>query len=60
MSRIAPYWKAVAGFVGPGAVALTYALQDGSVTRGEWLGALAACLIGSGIVYAAPRNKGGV
>lgn len=56
MSTLAPYWKAVAGFVVPGIVALAYALQDGSVSGPEWLGVLAACVAGSGVVYVAPKN----
>lgn len=60
IDKIAPYWKAVAGFVAPAAVFLTSAVLAESaggvaITQGEWVTAICACFITSGVVYAA-RN----
>lgn len=56
MNRIAPYWKAVVGFVAPGAVligsAVTEASDGGStITTAEWVTALVACVVTSAGVY---------
>lgn len=61
MNKIAPYWKAVVGFIAPGAVVLTAAVQDASpagsaVTSGEWLTAICACVITGAGVYGV-RNR---
>ena len=58
---IAPYWKAVVGFLTPGVVAFTAALQDGSpggsqITGAEWGGILAAMFITGGLVYSTPNK----
>ena len=57
MSKIAPYWKAVVGFVAPAAVVLTSAVTEASaggeaVTQGEWITAGCAAFITAGAVYA--------
>ncbi len=57
MNRIAPYWKAVVGFVAPGAVIITAATLQGSaghdvITQAEWITAACACVITAGGVYA--------
>jgi hypothetical protein len=56
MNSIAPYWKAVVGFIAPGAVILTYAVTADSaggdfVTTGELVTALCACVITGAGVY---------
>ena len=56
MTKVQPYWKAIAGFVGAAIVAFLGA-QDGGVTSGEWLQIVLAGLGGSGLVYIAPKNK---
>ena len=62
MNRIAPYAKAVIGFIAPGLVALVAALNDGSpsgsaVTNGEWLTILSACVVTGAGVYAVPNRR---
>ena len=62
MNKLAPYYKALVGFVAPGAVVLTAAVTDSSpageaITAGEWVTALCACLISGAAVYATP-NRG--
>lgn len=61
MSKIAPYWKAVVGFVTPGAVligAAVTAASDGgtSITTAELVTAVVACVVTSGAVWAAPKD----
>ena len=61
MTKIAPYWKAVVGFVSPGIVGLVAAVQDGSpgassVTAAEWVGIAAACLLTAAGVYGIPNR----
>ena len=61
LDKIAPYWKAVIGFVTPGVVALVAAVQESSdggaaVTGPEWVGILAACVITGGAVYTVPNR----
>ena len=56
MNKLAPYWKAVVGFVAPGAVivgsAVTEASDGGtSITAAEWVTALVACVVTSAGVY---------
>ena len=58
MQKLAPYWKAVLGFVTPGVVALVAAVGDASpggstVTGPEWVGIGAACILTGASVYAA-------
>lgn len=55
MSKISPYYKAIAGFVGAAIVAY-FGVQAGGVTGQEWLEILVAGIGGSGLVYAAPKN----
>jgi len=60
MNSIKPYFKAVVGFVVPGAVVIGSAVLDGSdggtaITGAEWVTAAVACIVTSGAVYAA-RN----
>lgn len=58
MKRIAPYWKAVAGFISPGVVLFIADAADGSMpTHNEWLAIGLACLAGATGVYVAPKNK---
>lgn len=57
LKKIAPYWKAVIGFITPGVVGLVAAVQDASpggsaVTGPEWVGIGAACVLTSAGVYA--------
>lgn len=52
MDRVAPYWKAVVGFIAPGAVVLTSAVTEVSaggtaITTGELVTAGCACVITS-------------
>lgn len=56
MKGIGKYWKAIAGFVAPGAVALGAALTAGSdggtsITTTEWISAGIACVVTSAAVY---------
>lgn len=58
----AKYWKAGVAFVAPGAVlvgaAVTEASEGGTtITTSEWVTALVACVVTSGAVYAAPKNR---
>lgn len=61
MEKIAPYYKAVIGFITPGVVALVAAVQDGSqggsaVTGPEWVGIGAACVLTGSLVLATPNK----
>lgn len=61
MDRIAPYWKAVVGFVAPGAVALGAAVTEASdggssITGAEWTTALVACVVTSAAVFSVPNR----
>ena len=56
--NIARYWKAVVGFVVPGAVIIGSSVTSGSdggshITTAEWVTAIVACLVTSGGVAAA-------
>lgn len=60
MNRIAPYWKAVVGFVAPGAVLIGAAVTEASagresITSGEWVTAVVACIVTSAAVYSTPN-----
>jgi hypothetical protein len=55
MSKIAPYQKAIAGFIGAAIVAYLGA-TDGGVTGHEWLEILVAGLGGSGLIYLVPNK----
>lgn len=57
MDKIAPYWKAVIGFVAPGAVVIVSSVLEGSdggtvVTASELITALCAAVITAAGVYA--------
>jgi hypothetical protein len=61
VDKIAPYWKSVVGFVAPGAVLLTAAVQDGSkagehISQGEWVTAICACVITAAGVFLTPNR----
>lgn len=58
---IAPYYKAVMGFVAPGATTLLLALTDGSkggdeIVRAEWWFALLTSVVSSAAVFATPNK----
>jgi predicted cobalt transporter CbtA len=50
MRKIAPYWKALVGFIAPGATLVIAGSRD-------WLVIVATCVVTAAAVYAAPRNK---
>lgn len=57
MNQVAPYWKAVIGFVAPAAVVIVSAVMQGSaggeaITQGEWITAACAAVITAAGVYA--------
>lgn len=61
MHRIAPYWKALVGFVAPGAVTLGSAVLESSdggsrVTATEWVTAAVACVVTSAAVWQVPNR----
>lgn len=61
MKSIAPYWKAVLGFITPGVVALVAAVTDaspggGDVTGPEWVGIVAAMIVTGGLVFGVPNK----
>lgn len=61
MNKIAEYWKAVVGFIAPGAVVIGSSVLEGSdggsaVTQAEVITALVACIITAGGV-AVVRNR---
>jgi hypothetical protein len=60
MEKVAPYWKAIVGFVAPGAAVLISAVLEGSdggtvITGAEWVTALCTALITASSVYAVPN-----
>lgn len=61
MSKLAPYWKTVVGFIAPGAVIIGSAVTEASdggtrVTTAEWVTALVACIVTSAGVYTVPNR----
>lgn len=61
MKRIAPYWKAVLGFVTPGAVIIGSSVLETSdggttITSAEWVAAIVAMIVTGGAVYAVPNE----
>lgn len=61
MNMISRYWKAVIGFVAPGAVLIGSATLSESaggdhITTSEWVTALVACVVTAAGVYTA-RNR---
>jgi hypothetical protein len=62
MDKITPYWKALLGFIAPGAVLIGSAVTDGSqggsrITTSEWVTAVVACVVTSAAVGFGPSNK---
>lgn len=62
MNKLRPYAKAIVGFVAPGAVVLTAAVQDSSpageaISSGEWITAVCTCLITAAAVYRTPNRR---
>lgn len=56
MTKIAPYWKAVIAFFAPAATLVIIAVTESSpggssITSGEWITALATCIVTSAAVY---------
>ena len=61
MEKIAPYWKAVIGFIAPAAVVIMASVTDASaggqaITGGEWITALCTAIVTSAGVYAVPNK----
>jgi hypothetical protein len=57
IDKIAPYWKAVVGFVAPGATILISSVLASSaggetITAAEWVTAACTCVVTSAAVYA--------
>lgn len=61
MKNIAPYWKAVVGFIAPGASIVIASVLPGSdggtaITMAEGITAAATCVVTGAAVYSAPKN----
>jgi hypothetical protein len=61
MNKIAPYAKAVAGFLVPFAGQILAAMQDGSaggsvITQQEWVTAALTSLVAGGAVFGVPNR----
>lgn len=59
LTKIAPYYKAVMGFLVPAAGGVLAAIQDSSpggstITKEEWIGCAALGIVTGGAVWAAP------
>lgn len=57
MNKAAQYWKAILGFIVPGAVIIGSSVLEGSdggttITTSEWITALVACIVTAGAVAA--------
>lgn len=57
MNTLAQYWKAILGFVVPGAVIIGSSVLEGSdggtaITGSEWVTAAVACVVTAGAVAA--------
>lgn len=50
------YAKAIVGMLAAGSAALVTALEDGSVSSGEWLTVVVAALAALGVVFAVPNK----
>lgn len=62
MDKIAPYWKAVVGFVAPAAAIIISAVTDVSaggevITAGEWVTAVCTAVITAAGVYAVENKQ---
>ena len=58
---VAPYFKALVGFVAPGAVVIGSAVVESSpagqtITGGEWVTAVVACIVTGAAVYRTPNR----
>jgi len=61
IKSIEPYWKAVVAFIAPGLVVIGSAITAGSdggtrITTTEFVSALIAMFVTSGVVYATPNK----
>ena len=61
MEKIAPYWKAVVGFIAPAAGFLIGAVTEASdggatITASEWITALCTAIVTSAVVYSVPNR----
>lgn len=61
MNGLAPYYKAVMGFLAPAAAIIISAVLEGSdggtaITGSEWVTALATSILTAGTVYAIPNR----
>lgn len=61
MEKLAPYWKAVIGFVAPAAAIIVASVLDGSdggtaITAAEWITAACTAVITASTVYAVPNQ----
>lgn len=61
MEKLAPYWKAVVGFIAPGLLVLVSSVIEGSaggveITAAEWITAIATSFITSAGVYTVPNR----
>jgi Sec-independent protein secretion pathway component TatC len=61
VSSILPYLKAVFAFLVPAATTIGYAITDASeagshITQAEWIQAVIACVVTSGVVFAVPNK----
>ena len=61
LSKVAPYAKAIVGFVAPAAVTIGAAVQDSSaggsaITQAEWVTAAVACIVTSAAVWGTPNK----
>lgn len=64
MNTVSRYWKAVVGFIAPGAVLVGAATLSESVggdriTQSEWITALVACVVSASGVYAVRNTPPG-
>lgn len=62
MDKIAPYWKAVMGFIAPAAVVIIASVTTASdggtaITAAEWVTAVCTAVVTSAGVYAVPNQK---
>jgi hypothetical protein len=55
VARVTPYWKALVGFVAPGAVLIV--AEHGDLSGHDWLVVAASCFVTGGAVYVSPKNK---
>ena len=63
MNALAPYYKAVMGFLAPGAVVIIASVPEASdggtaITGSEWVTALCTAIVTAAGVYAIPNRPG--